>query len=331
MTVALWIATVAGAFAVSWVGTLALIRLLAHGNILDHPNERSSHSLPVPRGGGIAVIATLAMAWTALAVGGPVEVTGLSWLLVALVALAVLGWLDDLFDLSILIRLPIHVVAVVIGLQAIDPAQTVFQGLLPLWADRLAAGLCWLWFVNLYNFMDGIDGLAAQETVMLGIGVAAIGLILGVAAPLAPLGAAAAAAAAGFWWWNAHPARIFLGDVGSAPLGFAMGWLLLSLAAAGAWTAALILPAYFLADATITLARRVTHGERFWVAHRKHFYQQGIRRGMSHAGVVRAVLVANAGLVALACTSLAGGAIPALLAAAALVAMLLAYLARGVR
>jgi UDP-N-acetylmuramyl pentapeptide phosphotransferase/UDP-N-acetylglucosamine-1-phosphate transferase len=136
-----------------------------------------------------------------------------------------------------------------------------------------------------------------------------------------------AGAAFGFLPWNWQPARIFLGDVGSVPLGYALGWLLLSLAAAGAWAAALILPLYYLADATLTLMRRLARGERVWQAHREHFYQRATQAGRSHAAVVSLVALADAVLIALALGS-ARWPWAMLAAAVAAVALLLAVLAR---
>ncbi|HCP00684.1 MAG TPA: glycosyl transferase, partial [Rhodospirillaceae bacterium] len=118
---------------------------------------------------------------------------------------------------------------------------------------------------------------------------------------------AVAAAASGFLVWNWPPAKIFLGDSGSVPLGYLLGWLLLSLAADGAWQAAIILPLYYLADSTITLFRRIIRGEKFWLAHRDHFYQAAIKRGMSHARVSSIIAVLNLALVALALVSVIGG------------------------
>ena len=141
------------------------------------------------------------------------------------------------------------------------------------------------------------------------------------------------AVAVGFLPWNWHPARIFLGDVGSVPPGFMLGWLLLDLAGRGAWAAALILPAYFLADATWTLARRALRGEAIWRAHREHFYQRAVHGGLSHAAAVRAVLACNAALVSCAALSLAGtgATIAALCAAAVSVAALLWYFRSAAR
>ena len=134
----------------------------------------------------------------------------------------------------------------------------MFQGWLPAALDMAAAALLWVWFVNLYNFMDGIDGIAGSETAAIGIGLALFAIAgIGNDPALAAPAAVIAAAAIGFLVWNWAPARIFLGDVGSVPLGYLLGFLLLAAASRGHWKLALILPLYFLADATITLLRRL--------------------------------------------------------------------------
>ena len=138
-----------------------------------------------------------------------------------------------------------------------------------------------------------------------------------------------AAAAVGFLWWNWHPAKIFLGDVGSVPLGFLVGWLLLTLAAHGQWAAALILPLYFVADASLTLVRRALRGERVWEAHHQHFYQQAEERGMRHDQIVHLVLIANLLLVALAAAAAMGQAVVAVGSAVAVVVLLLVVLAKA--
>ncbi len=142
-------------------------------------------------------------------------------------------------------------------------------------------------------------------------------------------GLALLAGALGFLWWNWHPARIFLGDVGSVPLGFLIGWLLLVLAKNGHWQAALILPLYYLADATITLIRRALRGEKVWQAHREHFYQQAVRRGLSHADVVRHVLALNLVLVLLAVAATWGWGWVSLIGAVIAVSWLLFFLGGG--
>ena len=151
-------------------------------------------------------------------------------------------------------------------------------------------GLGWVWFINLFNFMDGIDGISGVECLGIGLGVAVIAALDGVPSGHGSLGICLAAAAAGFLIWNWHPAKVFMGDVGSVPLGFLIGWLLLDMAAAGAWAPAVILPAYYLADATITLLRRLLRGAAPWQAHRDHFYQQATQAGRSHARVASLTL-----------------------------------------
>jgi UDP-N-acetylmuramyl pentapeptide phosphotransferase/UDP-N-acetylglucosamine-1-phosphate transferase len=216
------------------------------------------------------------------------------------------------------------------------PEGAVFQGWLPSWLDRAAAALVWVWFVNLYNFMDGIDGIAGSEAAAIGIGLAlfavtGIGDDPALAASAAAPGAAIAAAAIGFLVWNWAPARIFLGDVGSVPLGYLLGFLLLAAAARGHWEIALILPLYFLADATITLLRRLARGERVWLPHRQHFYQQAVRRGLGHAAIVRRVIAANLILIAAGSVAETVSGALGLTVAAATVLVLLASLAGGSR
>ncbi|MBI4184333.1 MAG: glycosyl transferase [Proteobacteria bacterium] len=331
-----WLAAAAIAVAVG-VGSLAatglVTRALRRRRILDHPNPRSSHRQPTPRGGGIGLLAALVPAWLGIALADPAA--GPAALVAGLAAagLALLSWRDDLVGLSPWTRLAAQALAVGVGLLALDPGALVLQGLVPLAADRLLTGLAWLWFVNLFNFMDGIDALAGSEAAAIAAGLVLIAALAPAATggPAATLLAASLGAAAlGFLWWNRPPARVFLGEVGSVPLGYLLGWLLLTAAAGGAWAAALILPLYYLADATLTLAARALSGERLFQAHARHFYQRAVRRGFGHGGVVRAVALADLALIGLAAVSVGRSGTPVLLALAAaalVVAALLAWLA----
>jgi UDP-N-acetylmuramyl pentapeptide phosphotransferase/UDP-N-acetylglucosamine-1-phosphate transferase len=194
--------------------------------------------------------------------------------------------------------------------------------------DGIATALLWLWFINLFNFMDGIDGLAGGEAAAIGMGLLLFaGLGVGENPGLAALAAAIVAAAGGFLVWNWAPARIFLGDVGSVPLGYLLGFLLLDQAARGHWKLALILPLYFLGDATITLLCRLARRERVWEGHRSHFYQRAVQRGFGHASVVERVIAANIVLVGCGWAAENGWPIPALAIAAAAVLILLTWLA----
>lgn len=308
------------ALAASIVATRLVLAWLRHRQILDHPNERSSHSRPTPRGGGLAVTPVVLLAWAAIAAMGG-GLTGQWPVIAAAAGLLALSWLDDKAGLPAKLRLGLHVVAVGIGLATMPADQLIFQGWLPLWADRLIGLGLWVWFVNLYNFMDGIDGITGVETACL-----ALGLVL-LQDRAAPMAAVIGGAGLGFLVWNWHPAKIFLGDSGSVPLGYVLGWLLLSAAGQGHWAAALILPAYYLADATLTLAKRAYRGENLLQAHRQHFYQQAVRGRASHAFVAGVILGANLLLIAAA---QAAEQQPGIGLAAAVVAVggLLAYLAR---
>ncbi len=325
-----------GVFAIvavaSWLATRIVLAWLEQRAILDRPNERSSHSRPTPRGGGIAVTAVLLVGGAVLALLKP-ETGAEPWIVLGGTALlALLSWLDDLMDISAGLRFCVHILVVTVALIALPADAMVFQGLLPTWLDRIAAGLLWLWFINLYNFMDGIDGMTGVETITLGLGLFALALMApGLIDMIGWMGLIAAAAACGFLLWNWHPARLFLGDVGSVPLGFLLGWLLLEAAAAGQWAAALILPLYYLADATITLGRRALRGEKVWRAHREHFYQRPIAQGWPHDRIMLRIAAANVALIILALCAVAGFVVPALSAAAVVVALLLAWLARAGR
>ena len=321
------VAWFAVAFLGALIGTGLVLRILRRGAILSHPNERSSHATPTPLGGGIALIFVILPAWSVIALGVPGQ-TFIIWLVLgAALLLAGVSWADDLGGISRSIRFAAHIAAVSLVLSALPRDAFVFQGILPLALDRLAAGILWVWFINLFNFMDGIDGIAGAETAAIGFGLFLIAAVAGGEAQ-SLFGLTLAATALGFLWWNWHPAQVFLGDVGSVPLGYLLGWLLLEAALEGFWAPALILPLYYLADATITVSRRLVAGERIWRAHAQHFYQRAVRRGLSHATVVRIILAANSVLIVLALLAAGGAEAAALLGALATVAVLLTVLAR---
>jgi UDP-N-acetylmuramyl pentapeptide phosphotransferase/UDP-N-acetylglucosamine-1-phosphate transferase len=320
----LLVIAVVAAFAVSCLGSRALIALLRREAVFDVPNERSLHAVPTPRGGGIAVIGAIAATWIGLFAAGAVPAASLV-AVGGMIVLASVSWIDDLRGLSPGLRLLVQFAAVAAGV-AVLPRGAIFQHWLPPGLDAIAAALLWVWFVNLFNFMDGIDGIAAGEAAAVGLGLA---LLSGGDASAAAPSVAIAAAALGFLVWNWAPARIFLGDVGSIPLGYAVGFLLLGLAARGEWQAALILPLYFLADATLTLLRRLLRGERVWQAHREHFYQRAAQSGLGHAAIVRRVLAADVVLIGCAWAAVEGWGFAALAVAALTVVLLLVELGRA--
>jgi UDP-N-acetylmuramyl pentapeptide phosphotransferase/UDP-N-acetylglucosamine-1-phosphate transferase len=313
-------------FVAAAMGTRVALAWLRRRQILDHPNERSSHRLPTPRGGGLAIVPIILTAWVALALAGG-ALPGQWPVTLAAGGLFLLSWQDDKAGLSARLRIAAHVLAGVVGLAWVPADQLVFQGLLPFLLDRAAALLCWVWFINLTNFMDGIDGITGVETAVVGLGLALLALGSPETAGGAPLAASVAAAGLGFLVWNWHPAKIFLGDSGSVPLGYLLGWLLLGAASRGHWAAALILPAYYLADATLTLLKRALKGRSLFQAHREHLYQKAVQGGATHARVVRLILGGDLLLLGLALAADAHP-LPTLAAAALVVTALLAGLAR---
>ena len=292
-------------------GLWLTVRFLARRKIFDRPNDRSSHTQPTPRGGGLAIIPAILIVWAAIAWDptawfGNEIVPGMGWIIGGAVILGVISWIDDLRGLSPLIRFATHGLAIGLVLWAVPMPAPVFQGILPVWLDIVATAILWLWFVNLFNFMDGIDGISGVEVVAISSGIGAAFLLTPVSDAQILMAGALGGAAFSFLRWNWSPAKIFLGDVGSVPLGFLLGWLLLQFAAAGQWAAALILPAYYLADATITLLRRAWRREKIWQAHRQHFYQQAAQNGMSHAQISKLIALANGGLIICAGVAAAG-------------------------
>ncbi|MSP96808.1 MAG: glycosyl transferase [Betaproteobacteria bacterium] len=238
------------------------------GLALDRPNARSLHKVPVPRTGGLALVAGVA---GSLAFVGSREQAPL---LIAL-ALAAVSFCDDLFGLPTLSRFAAHLAATAAALLFIVPDSNPAVFLFFL------LGLAWI--ANLFNFMDGSDGLAGGMAVA-GFGVFAIAAHLDGMVWLATACIAIAAAALAFLLFNFHPARIFMGDVGSIPLGFLAGTLGVSGWQHGVWPLwfPLLVFSPFAVDATLTLAKRLVRREKVWHAHREHYYQRLIRMGSGH-------------------------------------------------
>lgn len=314
--------------------TLFALSYLRRRDYKDHPTDRSSHVTPTLKGGGLAIVPVILIVWAVIAWeptgwAGRETVPGMGWVILATLGLAAISWLDDLQNVPQLIRLIAHAVAIAVVLGLVPMPGPFFQGLLPPVLDKLAAGIIWLWFVNLFNFMDGIDGISVIESLTIGLGIFATFWFVDIGEAIVLYSIALVCATGMFLRWNWHPAKLFLGDVGSVPLGFLLGWLLLWLAALGHWAPAIILPAYYFADATITLLRRAAKGEAVWQAHRQHFYQQAAAAGLDHAQVSGRIAVANIALIALAATAAFGWPLLSIAGAAVVVVLLLAVLARA--
>jgi UDP-N-acetylmuramyl pentapeptide phosphotransferase/UDP-N-acetylglucosamine-1-phosphate transferase len=295
-------AIVAGSAAV----TVLLIRVLHPLLIryaLARPNARSSHTIPTPQGGGIAVVGVVVgvVFWHGVA-DVPGFRDGWAWaLMVGLLVLAVTGAVDDIRPLPVLPRLLLHF-AVATLLVLTLPKIVSLVPIVPMPVQALGLVLGLVWFINLTNFMDGIDWMTVVEMLPLAVCLALLGGSGAVPEMTAvlPVVLALIGGMIGFAPFNAHVARLFLGDVGSLPIGALLGWLVIVLAMAGHRVAALILPLYYLADATLTLGRRFRNGERLSQAHRSHFYQRAVSGGYSVPEVTRVVLLLNIVLCVLA-------------------------------
>jgi UDP-N-acetylmuramyl pentapeptide phosphotransferase/UDP-N-acetylglucosamine-1-phosphate transferase len=268
-------------------------------------NERSSHREPTPQGGGIAVIAaTLASLWLGVFLSGPgLAADGqLLALTVTSAVLALVGAIDDTRGIGAAPRLAVQVLTVGVLIAAL-PAEFRVIPWLPWTLERALFLVGGVWFVNLVNFMDGLDWMAVAEVVPVTAAVALLGFI-GSSPPSAVLVALALlGATVGVAPFNRPVARLFLGDVGSLPIGLLLGWTLLMLAGRGHLVAALLLPLYYLADATLTLFRRIARREAVWQAHRTHFYQRATDGGFSVQEIVVRVFVLNLALAGLALVS----------------------------
>ena len=286
------VAAFLGVVLVSWLLTGAVRWYALRSGLLDVPNERSLHRTPVPRGGGLA-IAVVTLAGLVAAAAQSRIPAPVAWALGAGGAMvAAVGWLDDVRGVRASVRAAVHLVA------ACWAAYWIWGELTP---AAVAGVICIMWAINLYNFMDGIDGLAGAEASSVGI-IAGVLLLVGGRGDLAVVAFLVAAAATGFLGWNWPPARIFMGDVGSGFLGFTFGALALIAGRSGALPLALGLLAagVFAFDATVTLVRRAARGEPWHQAHRSHAYQRLVQAGSSHARATGAVLVVNLGLGLLA-------------------------------
>jgi UDP-N-acetylmuramyl pentapeptide phosphotransferase/UDP-N-acetylglucosamine-1-phosphate transferase len=290
------------AIAVSAVAIM-LLRPWLERYALARPNARSSHTRPTPQGGGIAVVATtLVLATGATAIHpalGPTALIELVPLLAASVFLLIVGAVDDIRTLAALPRLILQCLAVIVVVGAL-PADMRMAAWLPLWLERALLVLGGLWFVNLVNFMDGLDWMTVAEIVPVTAALIGLGLV-GALPPLAVLVACALLGAMlGFAPFNRPVARLFLGDVGSLPIGLIAGWLLLQLALRGHLAAASLLPLYYIADATLTLLRRLMRGDAVTQAHRTHFYQRATDNGLKVNEIVGLVFITNIALAVLA-------------------------------
>jgi len=304
VTLASGIASFLVAVAISY-GLLVWLRPLLARHALAKPNVRSSHAIPTPQGGGIAVVAATLLVAAGAAIWvfpGAVDPFQLAAIFAAVAGLAIVGVTDDVRPLEATPRLVLQAVAVAVVVYTIPTEMRIIPAV-PWWLDRAIVLVGGVWFVNAVNFMDGIDWMTVVETVPVTAALALFGLLGALPADATVVAIALCGAMIGFAPFNRPVAKLFLGDVGSLPIGLLLTWLLALLAGQGHLAAALLLPLYYLADATITLLRRFAIGQPVTQAHRSHFYQRALDGGLSVYQIVARVFAANITLATLAALS----------------------------
>ncbi len=291
-----WIAM--AALVASYASTSWLLRRSPLKGIVDRPNPRSSHSNPTPRGGGMSIVVVTTCGVAFLFAAGTIGLSLASALVLGGLSVAAVGFWDDVRSAPILVRMLVHLGAAAwavycLGTPAVRIGEFVVEAGV---AGPVLTVLAIAWALNLFNFMDGIDGIAASEAAFVLCGAAGIGLLWAQCswAAVAPE-VLAAAACLGFLKWNWPPAAIFMGDIGSGYLGYLIAVLAIHSSETSAVNiyAWLILGGVFVVDATSTLIGRVLRRERIYEAHRSHAYQIMARRHASHARVTLSVIIIN--------------------------------------
>jgi UDP-N-acetylmuramyl pentapeptide phosphotransferase/UDP-N-acetylglucosamine-1-phosphate transferase len=290
------------AAAAATASLIVMLRPVLERYALARVNARSAHDKPTPQGGGIAIVGTtLVLTLMVLLVDpafGRSAFFEFAPVMIATILLALVGLVDDIRALDALPRLLIQTVAVALVILTL-PNEARIAPPLPFYLERALLLLAGIWFVNLVNFMDGIDWMTVAEVVPVTVYLVIIGLHGGLPPYAVVVAIALCGAMLGFAPFNQPVARLFLGDVGSLPIGLLLGWLLLLVAAQGYVAAALLLPLYYLADASVTLLRRLRAGETIWQAHRSHFYQRArarftVRQIVGHVFVLNLLLASLA-------------------------------------
>jgi UDP-N-acetylmuramyl pentapeptide phosphotransferase/UDP-N-acetylglucosamine-1-phosphate transferase len=279
----------------SYILNYFTLKILRQKQLLDKPNLRSNHIIPTPRGGGIAIILIIIFTISLLPFITNIDFTNL-WPIIWCVAfLAIVSFIDDAKGLAAIYRFSAHIAAVCMILSMTD--LSFINHLTGISISNYILypfiGVLFVWYINLYNFMDGIDGITSIQTICNMIAIFILTLLYLNNDILLIFPVIITAAILGFLIFNFHPAKMFMGDVGSIPLGFISFYLLLKLAASGNWHMAVIIPLYYLIDSGITITRRALNKEKIWQAHSKHAYQLAVRKGLSPIIVTNYIIILN--------------------------------------
>jgi UDP-N-acetylmuramyl pentapeptide phosphotransferase/UDP-N-acetylglucosamine-1-phosphate transferase len=297
---ALWAILVVGGCAGLSALLIAVLRPSLVRHLLAQPNARSSHHVPTPQGAGLAVMASVfagcALGTWLWAQGAEPRLLGV---LIAAAGLTLLGAIDDADTISVSSRLTGQVLAAIVMIGTLPEQLRLLPGLMPAGVEDALLVFGIVWFVNAVNFLDGLDWMTAAQVVPITLGVAVLHALGAVPWTVALLAHALLGAVLGFAVFNKHPASIFLGDAGSLPIGLLLAFMLIFVAETNL-AAALLLSLYTLADASLTLLRRLIAGEHLFSAHRTHFYQRAVAVGLSVPQVTARVWVLGLLLASLA-------------------------------
>jgi UDP-N-acetylmuramyl pentapeptide phosphotransferase/UDP-N-acetylglucosamine-1-phosphate transferase len=301
------------------LATKVAIKILSQHNIVDHPDNRRSHKRVTPRGGGISIYIVFILAFLYLdyffyGFHHSLNIVPL------LTLLGVISFYDDIKGTHALLRLSVHLLVAGITLYIYLYPNTLFHGEIALWLDFALAVIGFAGFINIYNFLDGIDGITALQTIHLSITIIALTIIRSdvIFHPtlIIMIAFITLACSIGFLIYNWSPASVFLGDIGSISLGFLIGLCLTMIAAAGErlFVASAIASLYYIADGGGTLLIRIIKREKIWLPHLNHFFQQAVKKGMSHRQVTLKIAACNILLFVLSINSLVYPAICIILA-----------------
>lgn len=284
--------------------------LFERKNIVDKPSQRRAHSKITPRGGGVAIVISFILSFLIFDYHEHSAFVYSVYLLPPLCLVAAISLLDDISHVSIIYRLCIHLVASALVVYFFLWPRTLLHDELPIYLDFALAFIGLAMFVNIYNFLDGIDGITASESIHLSTTllilctmrydvIAHVDLVI-------VISTLTCASSIAFIYYNWHPAKVFLGDVGSISLGFLLGLALLIVASSGSrlFASCFIACLYYIADGGLTILIRLVNGEKIWLPHLKHFFQRAVRKGMSHQEITTKIAICNFSLMCLAINAL---------------------------
>ena len=278
------------AFLITLLGTrLTILALRQRVVPIEPASLRAGYKKPPLTGGGIAVVMALIIC---------LLVADINYCIIfSMFLLTAIALLSDLIDIPLPVRLLVQLLAVllVVNVVPIPNFGHIFSATFPVWLNKSITIILWMWFINLFSLMDGIDGMSPMEMICIGMGMCLITVLSGSIFPdtLSSYALIVVTAGCGFLWWNWHPAKILMGEVGSIPIGFLLGYLLLLTITSGYPYAAAILPAYHVSDATLTAIRRLYKGKKLFTPYPDYYYLRALRSGRKQDAVVRYIFGIN--------------------------------------